>query len=131
MRREQLRDGKTKMADVLVHSKAGSTAHEWPIKTNEGVGSMRLQNKIKIQRRRVRKLFWLFAAAAVCALLFEEQAVVLYVVSTLATCGVLIVVAISNLEARDAEMQPATIREAADNMSTNFRDLSRSKRRAA
>lgn len=97
----------------------------------KGVGSMRRENKIKIQRRRVRKLFWLFAAAAVCALLFEEQAAVLYVVSTLATCGLLIVVAISNLEARDAEMQPATIRKAVDDMSTNSRDFSRGKRRAA
>jgi hypothetical protein len=90
---------------------------------------MRYQNKTKIQRRRVRKLFWLFAAAAVCALLFEEQAAVLYVVSTLVTCGLLFVVAISNLEARDAEMQTAAIRT--DDMSTNSRDLSRGKRRAA
>jgi hypothetical protein len=97
----------------------------------KGVGSMRRENKIKIQRRRVRKLFWLFAAAAVCALLFEEQAAVLYVLSTLATCGLLIVVAISNLEARDAEMQPATIRKAVDDMSTNSGDFSRGKRRAA
>jgi hypothetical protein len=102
-----------------------------PSKQRKGVGSMRHQNKMKIQRGRRRKLFWLFAAAAVCALLFEEQAAVLYVVSTLATCGLLIVVAISNLEARDAEMQPATIREAADDMSKNSRDLSRGKRRAA
>lgn len=92
---------------------------------------MRRENKIKIQRRRVRKLFWLFAAAAVCALLFEEQAAVLYVVATLATCGLLIVVAISNLEGRVAEMQPATIRKAVDDMSTNSRDFSRGKRRAA
>jgi hypothetical protein len=90
---------------------------------------MRRENKITIQRRRVRKLFWLFAAAAVCALLFEEQAAVLYVVSTLATCGLLIVAAISKLEARDAQMQTAAIR--ADDMSTNSRDFSRGKRRAA
>ena len=102
-----------------------------PSKQSKGVGSMRHQDKMKIKRRRRRKLFWLFAAAAVCALLFEEQAAVLYVLSTLATCGLLIVVAISNLEARDAEMWPATIREVADNMSTNSRDLSRGKRRAA
>jgi hypothetical protein len=102
-----------------------------PSKQRKGVGSMRHQNKMKIQRGRRRKLFWLFAAAAVCALLFEEQAAVLYVLSTLATCGLLIVVAISNLEARDAAMQTATIREAADDMSTNSRDLSRGKRRAA
>ena len=71
---------------------------------------MSYRHKKKLQRRRVRKLFWLFAAAAVCALLFAEQAALLYVVSTLATCGLLVVVAISNLEARDAEMQVAAIR---------------------
>jgi hypothetical protein len=81
---------------------------------------MRHQNKIKIQRRRVRKLFWLFAAAAVCALLFEEQAAVLYVLATLATCGLLFLVAISNLENRDAEMKAAAIR--ADDMSTRQRN---------
>jgi positive regulator of sigma E activity len=92
---------------------------------------MRHQDKIKIQRRRRRKLFWLLAAVAVCALLFEEQAAALYVFSTLAICGLLMVVAFSNLEARDAEMQIVVIREAADEMSTNSRDLSRGRRRAA
>ena len=89
------------------------------------------REKIKIQRRRRRKLFWLFAAAAVCALLFEEQVAVLYVLSTLAICGLMMVVAFSNLEARDAEMQTAVITEAADEMIKNSSDLSRSKRRAA
>lgn len=97
----------------------------------KGVGYMRRRNKIKIQRRRRRKFFWLFAAAAVAALLFEEQVAVLYVLSTLAICGLLIVVAFSNLEARDAEMQVAAIREADDNMSSNFRGLNRGERRAA
>jgi hypothetical protein len=68
---------------------------------------MRHQDKMKIKRRRRRKLFWLFAALAVSALLFEEQAAVLYVLATLATCGLLIVVAVSNLEAGDVEMQAA------------------------
>ena len=77
------------------------------IKLTKAVGSMRRRNKIKIQRRRVRKLFWLFAAAAVCALLFEEQAAALYVLATLATCGMFVVVAISNLESRDAKMKVA------------------------
>ena len=90
---------------------------------------MRYRKKKELQIRRVRKLFWLFAAAAVCALLFEEQAAVLYLVSTLATCGLLIVVAISKLGARDAEMQVAAIR--VDDMSTKSRDLRRGKRRAA
>ena len=89
---------------------------------------MRYQDKIKIQRRRVRKLFRLFAAAAVFALLFEEQAAVLYVLLALATCGLLIVQAISNLEARDAEMQTVAIRT--DDMH-KLRGLSRAKIRAA
>jgi len=92
---------------------------------------MRHQNKIRIQRRRRRKFFWLFAAAAVAALVFGEQVALLYVLSTLAMCGLLIVVAFSNLEARDAEMQAAAIKAAADDMSANFRDLSRRERRAA
>ena len=70
---------------------------------------MRHQNKIRLQRRRVRKLFWLFAAAAVSALLFEEQAAVLYVLLGLATCGLLMAVAISNLESSHAEMKVATV----------------------
>ena len=82
---------------------------------------------MKIKRRRRRKLFWLFAALAVCALLFEEQVAVLYVLSTLAVCGLMIVVAFSNLEDREAELQTVAIREAAD----DTRDLSRGKRRAA
>ena len=85
---------------------------------------MRHQDKMKIKRRRRRKLFWLFVAAAVSALLFEEQVAVLYVVSTLAISGLMIVVAFSNLEARDAQMQTVAIREAAD-------DMSRGKRRTA
>jgi hypothetical protein len=92
---------------------------------------MRRQNKIKIQRRRRRKFFWLFAAAAVAALLFEEQVAVLYVLSTLAICGLLIVVAFSNLEARDAEMQAAVVREDVDDMRSNSKSLSRGRRRAA
>jgi positive regulator of sigma E activity len=92
---------------------------------------MRHQDKMKIKRRRRRQLFWLFAAAAVCALLFEEQVAVLYVLSTLAICGLMMMVAFSNLEARDAEMQTAVITEAADEMIKNSSDLSRSKRRAA
>ena len=91
---------------------------------------MRRENKIKIQRRRVRKLFWLFAAAAVFALLLGEQVAVLYVLSTLAICGLMLVVAFSNLEARDAEMQIAAISEPVDDTSKKSRDL-RSKRRVA
>ena len=66
---------------------------------------MRRQNRLKIQRRRRRKLFWLFAAFATSALLYEEQAAALYVLLALALWGLMLVVAFSNLEARDAEMQ--------------------------
>jgi hypothetical protein len=99
------RQGRKRNIERDTHEAPEAPRMSAPSKQRNGIGLMRYQNKIKIQRRRVRKLFWLFAAAAVCALLFEEQAAVLYVVSTLATCGLLIVVAISNLEARDAEMQ--------------------------
>jgi len=92
---------------------------------------MKRQNKMKIQRRHRRKLFWLFAAAAVVALLFTEQVAVLYVLSTLAICGLMTVVAFSNLEARDAEMQAAAIREASDEMTTKSRDLNSGGRRVA
>jgi len=127
-----LRDGKRNTADDLVHPDRGSTAQECTIKTKrKGVGSMRHEEKIKIQRRRRRKLFWLFAAAAVSALLLEEQAAVLYVPSTLAACGVLMVLAFSNLGATDAKMQTVAIREAAHEMNTNFRGMSRAERRAA
>jgi hypothetical protein len=63
--------------------------------------------------------------------LFAEQIALLYVLATFAMVGLLIVVAFSNLEARDAEMQAAAIREAADNTPTKSRDLSRKERRAA
>jgi hypothetical protein len=62
---------------------------------------------MKIKRRRRRTLFWLLAALAVSALLFQEQVAVIYVLSTLVICGLMMVVAFSNLEARDAEMQTA------------------------
>ena len=91
---------------------------------------MRRQHKMKMRRHR-RKFFWLFAAAAVCALLFDEQVAVLYVLATLAMCGLLIVVAFSNLEARDAEMQVAAVKEAADDISSDSRGLRRGKKRAA
>ena len=110
--------------------KPGRTSVHHQNKT-KGVGSMRRQNKITLQRQRRRKFFWLFVVAAVAALLFGEQVALLFVLSILAMCGLLIVVAFSNLEARDAEMQDGAIREAADDMSTNSRDLSRGERRAA
>ena len=92
---------------------------------------MSRHGKMKLQRRGHRTFGWLFAAAAVCALLYWEQVALLYVLSTLAMCGLLFVVAFSNLEAKDAEMQAAAVGEEADNLSTNSRDLSAGERRAA
>jgi len=92
---------------------------------------MRRRNKLKLQRRHRRKLFWLFTAALVCALFYTEQAAALYVLSILAICGLLVVVAFSNLEDRDVEMQAADLRAAQDDMSKNSRDLSTERRRAA
>ena len=92
---------------------------------------MNRPNKLRLQRRRRRLFFWLFAAAAVCMLLFQEQIAALYVISTLAVCGLLIVVAFSNLELRDAEMHAATSSEAAEDVSKNSRAASREGRRAA
>ena len=89
---------------------------------------MRHQDKMRRQRQRRSRLFWLFAAAAVFALLLGEQVAVLYVLSTLAICGLMLVVAFSNLEARDAEMQTVAIREAGDDTGKNPRDLSRGRR---
>ena len=100
-------------------------------KKRKGNSSMRHEDKVRLQRRRRRKFFWLFAAAAVSAMLFAEQIAVLYVLSTLAMCGLLIVVAFSNLAARDAEMQAAVIKETADDVSASFRDFSKGERRAA
>ena len=121
------------MHKLLKHCHECWLTHSHCIKDTqyERIGLMRHQDKMKIKRRRRRQLFWLFAAAAVCALLFEEQVAVLYVLSTLAICGLMMVVAFSNLVARDAEMQTAVIREATDEMIENSSDLSRGKRRAA
>ena len=67
---------------------------------------MRRNSKSRISfKRRYRKFAWIFGSSAiVIALLYWEQAAVLYVLSTLAMCAVLLVVAFSNLEARDKEL---------------------------
>jgi hypothetical protein len=70
------------------------------------VGRMRRNNKRRIRSaRRYRKLVWIFGGIfTICALLYWEQAGLLFVLSTLAMCGLLLVVAFSNLEARDKEI---------------------------
>lgn len=67
---------------------------------------MRRNSKSRIGLiRRYRKVAWIFSSSAiVIALLYWEQAAVLYVLSTLAICAVLLVVAFSDLEAQDKEL---------------------------
>ena len=60
--------------------------------------------KRAISRRRYRKFAWIFGSSAiVIALLYWEQAAVLYVLSTLSICAVLVAVMFVNLEARDKQ----------------------------
>ena len=70
---------------------------------------MRRNSKSRIGfKRRYRKFAWVVGSSAiVIALLYWEQAAVLYVLSTLAMCALLLVVAFSNLEARDKELHQA------------------------
>jgi hypothetical protein len=66
-------------------------------------------NKPGGQRRRRRGLIWVSGAVAfVVALLYWEQTALLYVLSTLAMCGLLLVVAFSDLEVGDKDLMQAT-----------------------
>lgn len=60
--------------------------------------------------RSKRKSVWVLGTSAIAiALLYWEQAAVLYVLSTLAICALLVVVMFSNLEARDKELHQAAL----------------------
>jgi Flp pilus assembly protein TadB len=62
--------------------------------------------------RRYRKFAWIFGTSAiVVALLYWEQAAVLYVLSTLAISALLVVVMLSNLEARNQELHQAALKK--------------------
>src|SRR4030095_2025094 len=91
----------------------------------EEIGSMSSNSKTKIStKRRVRKFAWLFAATStVCALLYWEQTALLYVLSVLAMCGLLLIVAFSNLESRDQEWHAAAAEDAVDARSDGSSDL--------
>lgn len=51
------------------------------------------------------------AVAFVAALLYWEQAALLYILSTLALCGLLLVVAFSNLESGDRKIGESTLND--------------------
>ena len=60
---------------------------------------------MRVANWRFRKFAWIFGTSAiVISLLYWEQAAVLYVLAILAVCALLLVVAFSNLEARDNEL---------------------------
>ena len=86
---------------------------------------MRRKGKSRIRsKQRYRKFVWIFGLSAiVIALLYWEQAAMLYLLSTLAMCALLLVVAFSNLEARDKEHHQAAI----DNMDAGDPELKRSR----
>ena len=66
------------------------------------MSSINISNFVRWRRRRT--FLWLVGSTVtVCALLYWEQSAVLYVLATLAMCGFLLVVAFSNLEAKDRE----------------------------
>ena len=72
-----------------------------------------MRRNSKLRKRRYRKFAWIFGSSAVViALLYWEQAAVLYVLSTLAMCALLLVVMFSNLEARDKELHQAALKKA-------------------
>lgn len=77
-------------------------------------------NTRRRQRGRCGKLIWVFGAvAAVSALLYLEQTALLYVLSTMAVCGLLIVVAFADLEGRDKEQHESNLNDLAATADVN------------
>ena len=93
------------------------------------VGIMRRNNKRRIRSaRRHRKLLWIFGGTfTIGALLYWEQAGLLFVLSTLAICGLLLVVAFSNLEARVKEIH----KRALEKLSTDSNERKQPEHKAA
>ena len=91
---------------------------------------MRRDSKSRISfKLRYRKFAWIFGPTAiVIALLYWEQAAVLYVLSTLAMCALLLVVAFSNLEARDKELHQTALENMAARDAESTRSASANKR---
>ena len=80
-------------------------------------------------KRRYRKFAWIFCSSAiVIGLLYWEQTAVLYVLSTLAMSALLLIVAFSNLEARDKELHQAALENMAAPDAESTRSVSANKR---
>jgi Flp pilus assembly protein TadB len=91
---------------------------------------VRRKSKSRISfKRRYRKFVWIFGSTAiVIALLYWEQAAVLYVLSTLVMSALLLVVAFSNLEARDKELHQAALENMVAQDAESTRSASANKR---
>ena len=91
---------------------------------------VRRNSKSRISfKRRYQKFAWIFGSTAiVIALLYWEQAAVLYVLSTLAMCALLLVVAFSNLEARDKELHQTALENMVARDAESTRSVSAKKR---
>ena len=90
---------------------------------------MRRNSKSRIRKRRYRKFAWIIGSSAiVIALLYWEQAAVLYVLSTLAMCVLLLVVMFSNLEARDKEFHQVALKNMDARDAESTRSVSAKKR---
>jgi hypothetical protein len=87
------------------------------------------KSRISFKRRRYRKFAWVFGSTGiVIALLYWEQAAALYVLSTLAMCALLLVVAFSNLEARDKELHQTALENMAARDAESTRSAAAKKR---
>ena len=91
---------------------------------------MRRNSKSRISlKRRYRNFAGVFGSTAiVVSLLYWEQAAVLYVLSTLAMCALLLVVAFSNLEARDKELHQTALKNMDARDAESTRSVSANKR---
>ena len=84
---------------------------------------------MRVANWRFRKFAWIFGTSAiVISLLYWEQAAVLYVLSTLAMCALLLVVAFSNLEARDKELHQTALENMDARDAESMRSVSAKKR---
>lgn len=75
--------------------------------------SLRVKTRARGKGQR-SKLIWVSSAVAfVSALIYWEYVALLYVISTLAMCGLLLVVAFSDLKGGDKELSASTLNERA------------------
>lgn len=121
--------GRRVTSDRLVEELRAPVRKFFGVQLSEG-GLVRRNSKSRISfKGRYRKFAWIFGSSAiVIALLYWEQAAVLYVLSTLAMCALLLVVAFSNLEARDKELHQTALENMVARDAESTRSVSPKKR---